>query len=470
MSFIPLKPQEEKYHYSVGRFLDREFGIEYLDFELDQIQSFHAAKRQENEIEITGFVSWLKYPNFILLPSPTTANNYILCKVDENVEYPPDNQFIKIKGRWNYSLSHNNALAEKVLIVEHFEYSSPEYGRIKPEISSQQFRGKLFDRWINIDETTQNLISQSLVSSPTISDERAGGLTLTLANYTKQLSLRHFTNDLHRFIPQDLTNGKNLSFEVSELKIKHRLPIQGWFDHIANLDSIPKSIDSKLDRVSNDEYSITLLQDNRQPLDLNLRGLIKSDYPIILEQNIERKGINKDVDLEVYKYLLAVRLSAPAVSSELHNRSVEHCRNELLTFAENNEILKKLSSNDQFYDLGRRGKPLSVHNLAVSLGRSDSINTLTIENVEIACSTYMENLQYILNVQQDWLYDTIPQQASVNQEERNIYSFFNDRRQATIVECSEKLNVHYDECKKIVESLLRKSLLFDCGNGKYGAV
>ncbi|GEM_PF-3985658 len=470
MSFLPLTPELPKYKYSTARFLDRTFGVEYLDFEMEQMRSLYNARRQEHDVEVTGFVSWLTPPNFVLLASPTTPNTYILCKTGDFVEYPPQNQYVTVKGKWLYSLKGNSALVEKTLLVEDIIPSRPDYGRLEPEISTDEFRNILFEKWINIEDTTQQLIAQSLVSSPPIYNQRAGGLTLTMANYAKQLPQVHLKNDLRRFLPRDLLSSKSVSFEINELGIKHSLPISGWQNHVEPLNSISKTVDLKLDRSSNDEYGITLLQDNGKPLDFNLRGLIKSDYPIVLEQSIERRGINKDVDPQVYKYLLAVRLSAPIVNKETYDDSLELCRNRLERFSNTNEILKKYSGNNQFYDLGIKGKPLSVHSLSVSVGRALSHNTLEVNDIENTCDTYLENLKYIIDVHEDWFYDQISATSSIRYDERRVYVFFIDRQQATMKECAEHMKMDYQECDKVIQSLLRKGRLYDRGNDRYSPI
>ena len=226
MSFIPLPLEKQKYQHSKVRFLEREHGIEYLPFEFQQMKTFHEAKKLDH-VEITGYVSWSEPPHFLLLPSKTAPHAYIICKVDDSLEYPPLNQFVEIKGRWIHTIL--NKKIEKVLLVEDIQPSNPDFGRIKPHISSEEFVEILFEKWRNINETTQTLVAQSLVSSPTIKNQRSGGFTLTLANYSKKNSLRNFASDLQRFIPSELTNNKPLSFEVPELGIKNNLP-KTWME------------------------------------------------------------------------------------------------------------------------------------------------------------------------------------------------------------------------------------------------
>ena len=468
MSF-PLPVQKYIYQYSKVRFLEREHGIEYHPFELKQIKKFGEARKKEL-VELTGFVSWVKPPTFLLLPSRTTPNCYIICEAENELKYPSLNQFVTIKGKWSHSVL--NKSIEKILLVEYIQPSDPDFGKIKPHISSAEFEKILFEKWRNIGETTQKLIAQRMISSPTIINERAGGITLTLANYSKKNSLRNFVSDLNRFIPKEFTSGKPLSFKVPELRIKNSLPPIGYHDHVVNLDNIPKLIDAKLDRIpaTDDEYSITVLENTMGPINFDARGLAKSDYPIILEQHIEKRYNVYDVSTDVYKYLMSTQMCAPVVSLDVYNKSLEQNREELGKFITIHEKLSRTCGTDQFMDLGRRGKPLSIHNLAVSIERGKASDHVSLDDVIKTSKFYFENLDYVMDVWEDLAYDKISPAATMTNDERQVYVYFVDHPKCSKNEVATNMNIPLKDVEKIIQSLFTKHLLYEIGNGMYSAV
>ncbi len=466
MSIIPTpKP---RYQYSRVRFFEREHGTEFLKFELEQMNKFSDARKQDH-VEIDGYVSWCKPPFFILLPTTTTPNGYIICKVEDGLNYPDLYQFSTIQGKW--IIEDIKRKWTKVLLVSDIHNTKPHFGDIKPDILPKDFVGILFDKWRNLRPTTKKLIAQSLVSSPTILAERVGGFTLTMANYSKRNALSMFLGDLRRFIPTDFVKNKSLSFKIPELGITTNLPKFGWEDHVSNLENI-SNILNKLDRVpqSEGECSITLLQKTMGPLNFDLRGLVKSDYPIVLEEHVERTRLSHYVDPEVYKFIIATRMSAPTISTNTFEQGIDHSRTKLSEFAQVHEAFSKRIGHEQFLDLGYKGKPTSIYHLALSLGRSQSLDKITIDQIKRSADLYLQNLVVIMDVQETWRYDKIPAAATVSFDERRIYLLLDEIGELDIPQIAEKTNQSITYTAKLVKSLLQKNLLFEPKPGKFSSV
>ena len=466
MSIIP--PSIPKYQYSKVRFFEREHGTEFLKFELEQMRRFADARKQER-VEIDGYVSWCRPPFFILLPTTTTSNGYIICKVENELSYPDLNQFSIISGRWIIEIIRNKPI--KVLLVSDIHKTKPDFGKIKPDIPPKEFVGILFDKWRNLENATEKLIAQSLVSSPTSLAERTGGFTLTLANFSKKNALTMFMADLRRFIPKDFVKNRSLSFKIHELGITANLPKFGWEDHVSNIENISGMVDKKLDRIPNglDECSITLLQKN-WPINFDLRGVVKSDYPIVLEELVERTRISYYVNPEISKFILATRMSAPTISADVFEHGINHNRKELSKFAETSKMASNRTGNEQFLDLGYTGKPLSVNNLALSLGRSQSLDKITNDQITKASELYLENLEYIFHVHEDGGYDEILPTATIRYEERRVYLFLKENREQTINQISENMNLPIKDIEKSTRSLLAKKLIYEPRYDRFSSV
>ena len=467
MSLIPS--EIPKYQYTKTRFFEREHGIEFTKFEFEQIKKLATARKQENP-EITGYVVWSRPPYFLLIPTTTTSNASIICKVEDGLSYPDLNQFSTIRGIWQHEIIRGKPA--QVLVIKDIEKTKEDFGKIKPDISSKDFVEILFEKWRNIRGTTKALIAQDFVSSPTSTAERTGGFTLTIASYSKSNALSMFLGDLNRFIPNDFTKNKSLSFKIPELGITTNLPKFGWDDNIANVEKISEVLDKKLDRIPKnmDECSITLLQRTMGPFNFDSRGLIKSDYPIVLEEHVERIRKSYDVDPEIYKFILTTRMSSPTVSHNLLKQGLEKNATKLNKISNTFETLSQRTGNEQFLDLGHKGKPLSIHNLALSLGRSNSLDALSLDDIERASKVYIKNLENVMEVQEVWTYDQIPASAVMSIDERRMWKFLLDYPNRSVNDISVNLELAVKETEKIIRSLLSKSTIIESEFGKYTSV
>lgn len=455
-----------RYQYSKVRFFEREHGTEFLKFELDQMKRFAHARRLDRA-ELDGYVSWCVPPYFVLLPATTTPNAYIICRIEDELNYPDLNQFTTVRGSWVIEILRGRPV--RVLLVSDACRARPEFGKITPDITQEEFVGILFDKWRNLRDTTERLIAQSLVSSPTLPAERTGGFTLTLANYSKRNALSMFMGDLRRFIPADFVRNKSLSFNVQELGVSCSLPRFGWEDHMSSLENLPGVVDQKLDRTPSGtaECSITLLQRTTGPIDLDLRAVIKSDYPIVLEELAERTRLSHDVSPEVSKFILATRMSAPTISTDVFEQGLDHSRREFSKLAGAYDMASGRTGSEQFLDLGYRGKPLSVNNLALSLGRSQSLDSITHDHIARASSLYMKNLETVFDVQELWGYDRIPAAATITLEERRICMFLEAHGAQTVQEISENMGISMTDAARSAKSLMAKNLLYEPSPGKF---
>ena len=75
---------------------------------------FADAKKSEN-VEVDGYVAWCRPPFFLLLPTTTTPNAYVICKVENELAFPDMNQFSSVKGRWKFDIINRNPV--KVLEI-----------------------------------------------------------------------------------------------------------------------------------------------------------------------------------------------------------------------------------------------------------------------------------------------------------------------------------------------------------------
>ena len=451
--------------------IDRMFEVQYTKFEFQQITEFNLS-RKKSEVEISGYVSWYDKQYFLLLPAKTTSSKYVICKVSEELQYPANNQYVTCKGKWQYELeSRKSRFGYNVLMVENIVPTKPEIDALKPDISQKDFEQIIFENWMNIDETSQNLIAQGLVSSPTTST-RAGGLTLSLFRLPAQRSLSDLLkSDLRRSIPPEIYQDRPSFFEIREFGAQHKMPSYGWSEIMGDFDEVPKSFNSKLARIpdANEEYSISLFSQKSMPDDLNSQASVKSDYPIVLEELIERRKNLSDPDPEIYKYLISVHMSSPTVSTKTFKETIDYSREELKNLAEVNEFLSKYMGHNAFLDLSIDGKPLSVLNFALSRTRSRMSDNISLEDVKYATSDYKKNLEHVIDVWEgELLSSKIPRSASLNFDERRVLKLLIEKGPSTIIEIADNLKISSYDCEKIIRSLDLKKMIYMHDSERYG--
>lgn len=470
MSWV-IPPTIPKYRYTRTRYIDREFGIEYTKFENQQIRDFDLA-RKNTSVEITGYVSWIDRSRFLLRPARTAAPIYFICKITEGVDYPPNNQYVWCKGEWGYEINPEQSTTYKILKVTDIQNTSPDFGIVKPDINIREFTGIMFENWRNVDDNTQSLISQSLVSSPT-STTRAGGFTLSHFNLAKELLVNRFTQDLRRLIPREILKNEPPLVAIREIGLKQKLPSFGW-SHL-DLDELkrtsPQEYANRLNRVplTDDEYSISFLSEKGAPVISNSEELAKTDYPIIFEEHVERKTRSYYTSPEIYKFLLASHLIAPAIDLGTYQKGIEYSRNELLKVAKTDEILSKLTGNNGLLDVGINGRPTSILNLTLSYERSDFDNKIDFDDVKRVTATYLDNIDHVSRIWQDLKSDIVSPLATLNTDERRLIAFLIDHGPSTEKECIDHLKITDIEFAKLINLLIIKNAVYQPQQGKYAS-
>ena len=188
------------------------------------------------------------------------------------------------------------------------------------------------------------------------------------------------------------------------------------------------------------------------PINWNLTGVIKSDYPVVLEENVEHTRVSYGVDPAVYKFILAARMSAPTISKKVYEYGIRENREKLQKFASAYSSFLQRTGNERFWDLGYKGKPPSVHNLTLSLGRANAADAINAKDVEDSIGLYLKNTDTILDVNELWAYDKIPPSATMTLEERRIYSFLEENRDQNVQQIAqglgfpEKTQKKWSEC------------------------
>ncbi len=468
-----LPPEETKIRTIRGRLVDRLFGIEYTEFEKQQIKEFSIA-RKKPLVELSGFVSWIDRTRFLLLPTRTTNCICFICTHLEGVDFPPNNQYIVCKGKWQIAVKSDNSFY-KMLLVEDIQLTKPDFGVISPDVSLKDFEGSMFEGWTNIDSITQNLLAQNYVSSPS-TPTRTGGITLSLFNHPRQRQLVNLLHaDMKRSIAPEIFGTKSPIFDILELDIKHKLLSFPWKETISDFDSITKTTETVMQRIPNKEnyeHSVSLLSQKQAPRDLDSIGLVKSDYPIVIEDYVERKRHSIYTDLKATQFMIATHMNAPTIDTDVYDKGVEHVRNEIKKFAETKNFLSKnILGHNNMLNLDIDGKPLSAITLTISRRRSDDSEKIELDKIKSTTQDLVENLDTAFRVWEDRLaFGKIHPLATLSYDEERLLVLLYKNGPQNITDICNEIKINNDEAAKLIRSLLYKNAIYIYDSERYDAV
>lgn len=473
--------QKQRYQHSRVRFFEREHGTEFLRFEMDQMRRFAAAKRARGEVELDGYVAWIRPPHFVLFPAPTAHGVYVACRAAPGVPYPDMNGFSTVRGRMGPAVLPDGSVGP-VLRADDIGAADPGFGRIAPDISHGEFVGLLFEKWRNVADTTQQLVAHTLTSSPGLPGRRTGGFTVTIDALSKRAILDSLVGDLRRLVPSEARSGRPRHLRLPEMGAAGsapsvQMPGLGWGSSAAPLERIPAAVDARLDRARGggggggaSEHSIALLKKADGPLPLARRGVRMSDYPAVLEEHVERRSESHDTSPEAFKFLLAARMHRPAVGAAALEASIVKYRGMIAGFIEGHEYLSAAAGGGQFLDLGIGGRPLSIYSVAASMARSRAADGVSDGDLERAGGMYLDNLKSVFDVIHDGAYDKFSARDPVRYDERRMFACLDDHPSSSAAEAAAALGMGAGEAAALIDSLHRKGLLYEPAAGRYSAV
>ena len=468
-----LKEQQNKAISAKSRWIDRVFGFEYTKFEREQIKAFSDARR-DALVEIYGFVSWIDRTKFLLLPTRTTNSTYIICQAIDGLVFPPNNQYVSCKGKWGHDI-HLGSFYRK-LIVEDIHLDTPDYKRFTSDIKASDFQGQLFENWANIDPTQQNLLAQYFISSPSL-PSRVGGITVSMFNPRRQNRLVGILNsDLRRSIAPELLGTKKMTFDVPELNKTHRLFEFGWNEKISDYEKISENTQKLLNRdtnVINFEQSISLLSTKHQPNNFDSIGLVKSDYPIVIEEHVEKRRNSTHTDLGMSQFIVASHMNTPSIEQKTYDAALNYTRKEISEFVDTKtQLSTELLGHDKMLDLNFNGKPTSILNLAISQQRISNTDTVDMDKIKSTTKDYIKNLNIVFRVWDDRTAGgKINPLATLNYDEEKVLVFLHRHGPHTFEEICKATKLGHEKGRKTINYLYNiVNAIYLYSEDRYGAV
>jgi len=147
-------------------------------------------------------------------------------------------------------------------------------------------------------------------------------------------------------------------------------------------------------------------------------------------------------------------------------------RNKITKVVDDHDFIHRtILGETKFLNIGETGKPLSVINLSLSIGRSQGISKISREDIHDETNDCIENLENTLALWSDELnYGKIDPLSTLTSLQRRMVTTIHKHGPKTILELSKEMTISVDECARNVNSLLKQGVLYQFDSNKYDVV
>jgi hypothetical protein len=368
---------------------------EYAKIELTLIERFIRAKSAAYSpftVEVEGFVSRVGGKKFILRPS-LAVDFGILCEAEGLRSLPSDYEFVHVKG--------NRIVREKVsrlavadrLQATDFESIRLPTDSLRPELPMKDAAEILMSGYVDPPpQLTRNLLI-SLTSSPGETN-RVGGLTSTLMPLEERYSVAYsgLLEDMKRSIPPDLTaeNRVRIRIEGAGQFIISPFPWSIYNSSASTWDSLSdvKVFSRTADGPTLQETTIGFAASSIVPRTLDEVWIRQSDFPMLIDKEVQRYSDTTGFDLELAKYFISVHINHP---------HIENTQNENLAGIVTRRLIKLRRDYDSRGYSGLvnldafSGSPRSVLAIAKAIARGDGSDTVGESHVRYALAEFVNS-------------------------------------------------------------------------------
>ena len=423
---------------------ERSWQHEYAKGELRMIQEFQRALNVGSIVEIDGFVTRIGGRKILLRPTPASVDINVICEVSGHTSIPTDYDFIRIRGYRKFVKGASNYRLSNQVIVEEFDSPKLPRGYLKPDISLRDAADLLVYDYVDFREPLKTCLLLSIVSSPR-DRFRLGGLTTSIMPTRPEMfdSLPLLFGDIRKALPMDITSNKNVDIKVPGVGPIKLSPFSWSIYDTTTRESSNRNRIRMVSRAGAsflpNELTIGISGETVAPESLEELWIRKSDFPIIIDDPLERRAQSKEVSLDLAKFAIITHMNTPAISTIIGNDLFKMVKNPLGKIKREYDPLGYggLVDMDVQY-----GSPRNILHIAWSIARIDGSDDVGLGHLHEATDKYKEALVSTFNAWDDR--DIVFAHQSVNvrlgkisSSSRKIYSFIMDNPNASRPEIRE---------------------------------
>jgi len=369
--------------------------IEYAKIELTLIERFIRAKSAAYSpvtVEVEGFVSRVGGRKFILRPS-LAVDFGILCEAEGLRSLPSDYEFVHVKGnRIVREKASRLAFADRLQVTD-FESIRLPTDSLRPELPMKDAADILMSGYVDPPAQLKRNLLISLTSSPGETN-RVGGLTSTLMPLEGRYSANHsgLLVDMKKSIPSDLTaeNRVRIRIEGAGQFIISPFPWSVYSSSASTWDSLndARVFSRTVDGPTLQETTIGFAASSIVPKTLDEVWIRQSDFPMLIDKEVQRYRDTTDFDLELAKYFISVHINHP---------HIENAQNESLASIITRRLIKLRRDYDSRGYSGlvsldaSSGSPRSVLAIGKAIASGEGSDTVNESHVRHALTEFVNS-------------------------------------------------------------------------------
>lgn len=425
------------------RFWNRTYGPEFPPFEFSRIKQFYEAGKIKHP-SISGYVKRVDNRHFLLLPTLYSPFP-LLCTCAEDVALPPENAYVYVEGKrrcFLQKIAEEKYVGEKEIVVEKWDLSSPEWvDQIKSNMSFKGFKEEIFTRVLNVEPLVQDFMASQIISCPQF-EKFIGGLNVCMYDATQKALSLTVIREIKQIVPQDIgkTHVINTPFGRVPLTYKYRL-VQIDADKPLSRN-VAKTMMNRTTPFLYDEVSFCLGSRRNMPKTLEEPPCRLSDFPTVLNEEVDIAKKKTDPSLEAFKYMQIQHLITPIVLNTADVISKAH--EKMIKLQDRYGISPQLLARFSILDASYYGKPQSILRLALANARTEDKKKMSDNNLNYALEMFDKNFDNTYEVWSDLFTE-----AGLSIRARILLRLSPDERK--IIKTIEKLQSTDKKCVKIDE-------------------
>ena len=374
---------------------------EYAKIEQALIKKFMESKsaaKYSSTVEVDGFVSRVGGRQFILRPS-LAVNIGVLCDTEGLRSLPSDYEFVHVSGNRVEMKNSRLAYSDRLQVTDWRPVAIPA-DDLRPELSTKDAGEILMEGYVDPPEQLTRNLTLALTSSPGELN-RVGGLTASLMPVEERYSFAHkaLLDSLKRSIPPDLTADKRIRIQIEGAGSFDVSPFP-WNLHNSSWDGWDPSNDASIfarhsSGATLQETTIGFAAKSLAPNTLDEVWIRHSDFPTLVDHEVQGSSELRSFDLELAKYLITTHINHPRVQNS-----------QSQSYA--GMIIRRLTKLRREYDpLGYgglvdldsvTGSPRSVLAAARAIARGDGSEVVTEDHVQHALTEFVNSREDLFEV------------------------------------------------------------------------
>jgi len=392
-------------------FWNRDVGALWVPFEHKQIREFSQVKPNQH-VSIAGYVKWINESTFALVPTPFSAQTYLVCK-NFTERLPNQNSYVRVEGNTKWTrlrqvtstsgrfrgtlVTHVINWQEEEPIVKHTDLH--EYHGLSKDYSLKDFKNDLLYPIQDLEPEIEDFLVFTMLGTPSF-ERYMGGVNLTLYDATKSGMAKSVLRQLNRLIPSDIGEQSVVKTPFGAFGLNYDY---GFL--VGNADTrLTPEVNRLLEnrtRLSSKfrQASLSLYSKNKAPSSLSDKPCALSDIPTVVSETtkVQKRLFNPDYDS--FKFILIQHMHQPQIPNPTETLIDVTKRIEKLVESYGLDPIHLTQHG--FLNANINARPTSIFRQSLAHVRAHQIDTITASEMKKGLDYFEWNLRYVYEIWED---------------------------------------------------------------------